>query len=230
MECAHGVTGVAAVSRAVPLSRPVPVAPSGLRPAEPGELTLITSWLASKAKLFGASILEGSVPAAGTIDQLFVSSSAMNPSLNTSPGSSSVRKRKLSNAQLAVSGTVRFTRRVTRSLTPARGPSVGSMLPFSPPSEVAAGSTWRESPDERIAKLVPACGKSEYGLPATAAGFPAGGICVNSAPVTAAELDIAVDRLPGVMRSGVTAALAEAGSTARARPQARRAIRRIGRS
>ena len=200
----------------MPLARPVFVAPSGVRLAEPGELTLITSPLASNAKLCGASILEGSVPVAGTIDQSFVSSSAMNPSLNSAPGSSSVRKRKLSNAQLAVSGTVRFTRRVTRSLTPARGPSVGSVLPFSPSTAVAAGSTWTASPDERIAKLVP--GLREVRVRAVGharPGCPAGGIGVKSAPVTPAELDIAVARSPAV-RSGVTAALAEAGRTASA--------------
>ena len=213
----------------MPLARPVFVAPSGVRLAEPGELTLITSPLASNAKLCGASILEGSVPVAGTIDQSSVSSSAMKPSLNSAPGSSSVRKRKLTSAQLADSGTARFTWRMFRSLTPARGPSVGSVLPFSPASAVAAGSMWTASPDDRIAKLVPACGKSENGLLATPAGLPFGGIAVKSAPVTPAVLDIAVARSPAV-RSGVTAAFAEAGRTARARPQTRRAIRRIRRS
>ena len=73
----------------------MPVTPSGVRLADPGELTLITFPLLSNAKLCGAVIVEGSVSVAGWIDQSFVSSSAMNPSLNSAPGASSVRKRKL---------------------------------------------------------------------------------------------------------------------------------------
>src|SRR4051794_31141549 len=176
--------GVAAVRRAVPSAKPVPVAPSGVRLAEPGELTLITLPLLSNAKLFGAAIVEGSVSVAGWIDQSFVSSSAMNPSLNSAPGASSVRKRKLSSAQLTPAGTVRLTRRPVRSLTPARGPGLASVLPFSCVS-APAGSTCSVSPDDRTANVVPSCGKSENGLSATAAGLPKGASCANEELATA---------------------------------------------
>src|SRR3954452_15204884 len=223
--------GVAAVSRAVPSAKPVPVAPSGVRLAEPGELTLITLPLLSNAKLFGAAIVEGSVSVAGWIDQSFVSSSAMNPSLNSAPGASSVRKRKLSSAQLTPAGTVRLTRRPVRSLTPARGPGLASVLPFSCVS-APAGSTCSVSPDDRTANVVPFCGKSENGLSATAAGLPEGASCANDELATAPEAlaDVIAAVRSEAVRVGATAAPAVAGRAKQASPQTSAAIRRMGRS
>jgi len=204
---------------------------AGVRLAEPGELTLITLPLLSNAKLCGALIVDGSVSVAGWIDQSLASSSAMNPSLNSAPGASSVRKRKLSSAQLTPAGTVRLTRRLVRSLTPARGPGLGSMLPFSSVS-APAGSTCSVSPDDRTANVVPSCGKSENGLSATAAGLPAGASCANDELATA--LDALADAIAVVrseaVRVGVTAAPAVAGRAKQASPQTSAAIRRIRRS
>ena len=105
-----GVIGVAAVSRAVANPKPVPVACSGVRPVEPGELTLMTPPPESKAKLSGAVITP---PGALQFDSS--PRSAMKPSLKSAPGSSSVRKRNEKTAQLTPAGTLRSSRRVVRS-------------------------------------------------------------------------------------------------------------------
>ena len=163
----------------MPLARPVLVAPSGVRLAEPGELTLITSPLASNAKLCGALILEGSVSVAGTIDQSFVSSSAMNPSLNSAPGSSSVRKRKLSSAQLADlrDGQVHMQGLQVVDAGPRPRWARCCRSPRHPRSRPGRRGPRRPTTGSR-SSCRPA-GSPRTGCRPRAAGLPAGGIAVN---------------------------------------------------
>ncbi len=211
--CVPGVTGVAAVSRDVPFAKPVPAAPVGVRLAEPGELTLITCPPPSDAKLLSA------VSSPPVVVQFDSPSSAMKPSLNSAPGASSVRKRNANDTQLAGASTVTSSRSWVRSETRGREPSLDSVLPLSSSPGTPAGSKRTASPDERIAKVAPWRGKSEYGLSATAAGLPRGAICGNVA-TTLASAGIAPPSV-AASRVGLTAALAAAGSPRQAAAQAR---------
>ena len=151
--CAPAVMGVCAWSSAVAPSYCMPVSTSTRSASKNELLMLMTSPARSKAKLAGAVMFEP------LTDQVLVSSSAMNASLNdelTNSGYSSLANMTLKARQSVAGGTVTLRRRIETSFAPRSWvllsrPSPRA-VPFGPSARAASPDVIRASVDPVGAK------------------------------------------------------------------------------